>query len=446
MYLLSSLVSGLGSTGLCGKPYDDGGDSLGLDRSLGLPPSMVEKVFVPLMSPIVFRTIACFCMLFCLLTFSFFICRAYPCLLLLIRKNCYTTLNPEPRITKENKREKKKMNGIVDQQQSQVPNPNPVRKATPRKLRVNSNQSSKVKDQGADDRDGCPERDGISQVSSRPSSSPRSRARRDRKNRSKRQIAAENGEPTDTQETDNHPRDDDDAASNVSSGTSKSSRFRPRQGGRKNRSKRQIASENQQLAGAKDQAESDREEQQLRDAERELCGHNDLAGEEHSELPEDYYLSDSGRSGESRDNSEDEEYSGQGRKVRDEVRQERQHRKPQRRQPRQQSDTGMRHFNVRRADPSARPVKVERKTQQDHDREAQPDQQSSHEQNAQQSRRPPKIPGISLGEGRPVQGQGEEQEQSPNAGKEVSIKFDLNMEIEILLKAKIKGEIMVTFL
>lgn len=239
--------------------------------------------------------------------------------------------------------------------------------------------------------------------------------------------------------------------SRLSSPTRSNSRSRTR-GSRKNRSKHQIASENQQLAGDEDQLEIKRE-QQLRDAEKVLCGHEDLPD---SEFSGEYDPSD-----ESGAEDGDAGYHAQGREVRDQVLQERQQRKPQRQRQRPQdgSDTGVRAFNVRRADPDKRPmgVKLKRKdNSSSHDNphaESQNSQPPSHEQDERQSRpQIPRIPGLSQAQGTEQsqeQGRSQSTEQggsSSNDGKDVSIKFDLNMEIEILVKAKIKGEIMVTFM
>lgn len=231
-----------------------------------------------------------------------------------------------------------------------------------------------------------------------------------------------------------------------------SSPSRPRAAGsRKDRSKQQIAAENQQLGLDQDGLEIKRKERQLRAAEDELYGSEGM-DQTHDEVPGYDPSDESGPEDVGGHSDAAEEQEVQGRDVRNQVRQEREQRKGKRQQP-HGSETGVRAFNLRRIDSNQRPLgmKVKRK---DHD-ESTTRQPSSGEQDVQNPLS--HIPGLSSlapeqyredeeKTKKEPSGSTEPSEPSPNAGKDVSIKFDLNMEIEILLKAKIKGEIMVTFM
>lgn len=341
----------------------------------------------------------------------------------------------------------------VDQQQPLSPNPIPNRKAHPRKLRVNPSRQAET--HTANDHAVWRESDGVSKTPSRTPSSTQSRspsrAQGGRKNRSKLPTVSESREHGDMQKCREYPdrySDNDAASSGASSGTSTPHSSRPRKlGGRKEKSKRQIASENQRVTDGQAQPECEQDEQQqLRKAERELYGPEYLSTDDtHSDSAADYYPSDSSRPGEGCGDDDGREHGGQGLQVRDQVRQERQDdRKPpprRRRQPRQQPETGVGAFRARRVDPGARPggVKVARKS--DNRRQSHHSHSETDRQYDDQEKRSPR--------GRRRQGKEQEQEQiggSPNEGKEAVIKFDLNMEVEILLKAKIKGEIIVTFM
>jgi hypothetical protein len=214
---------------------------------------------------------------------------------------------------------------------------------------------------------------------------------------------------------------DGDTISNASLESSKSpGRRRRARGGRKSKSKIHIASQQQQEAGVSD-AQAD---QQLRDAERELYGYDDLPDSRTGEQGKGQHLGEDGRSAFATEDYEQK-------------------------QDEQRSDTGIRAFNARRADPKGRqPVwmKVQRNSQNENaaiNPKDRPQQQSSEPQEPSQQER---IPRISVKQAAPGQGDANEGAQGQQQEKEVSIKFDLNLELELALKAKVKGEIMVTFL
>lgn len=237
---------------------------------------------------------------------------------------------------------------------------------------------------------------------------------------------------------------DSETVSTASLESSKSSRRRRRArgGGRKNRSKNHIASQQQD-----DDLDANQTSQPpLEDvAEKELYGYDDD-------------LSDSHRSAQgqhSESHPENKQDQGQGQQA-----------KP--------SDTGIRSFNIRRSDPNGgRPVgmkpqrkrKGKGKASQDHCAHCGQSTQPSTEAQAegQESSLPetlPRIPRISVKQNprqepghKPEQerGQEESREKGNDTGqeqqsKEFSIKIDLNLELEIAFKAKVKGEIMLTFL
>lgn len=216
---------------------------------------------------------------------------------------------------------------------------------------------------------------------------------------------------------------DCDTISNASLESSKSpGRRRRARGGRKSKSKLHIASQQQQQeAGVSD----DQADQQLRDAERELYGYDDLPDSRTGEQGEGQHCGEDGSAFATEDYDQ--------------------------KQDEQRSDTGIRAFNARRADPKGRqPVwmKVQRNSenaaaQDQNHHEQRPQQQSSEQQEPPQQGR---IPRISVKQAAPGQGDAKEGAQGQQQEKEVSIKFDLNLELELALKAKVKGEIMVTFL
>ncbi|RMJ28610.1 hypothetical protein PHISP_00467 [Aspergillus sp. HF37] len=271
------------------------------------------------------------------------------------------------------------------------------------------------------------------------------RAKKGNKSRNKKNGRASNGQPQQSSpkldsspsstsanrnvsngmhSQDHNHHADCDTISNASLESSKSpGRRRRARGGRKSRSKLHIASQHQQDAGVSDT----QADQQLRDAENELYGYDDLPGSRTGEQDKGQnFGADASASG-----TEDYEQK----------------------QDEQQSDTGIRAFNARRADPKGRqPVwmKVQRNsenaaaTQDQNHHEDRPGQQSSKPQEPPQQGR---FPRISVKQAAPGQGDAKEGSQGQQQQeKEVSIKFDLNLELELALKAKVKGEIMVTFL
>lgn len=224
---------------------------------------------------------------------------------------------------------------------------------------------------------------------------------------------------------------DSETVSNASLESSKSSRRRRRArgGGRKNKSKNHIASQQQQpdpLDGTQKN-----EQQLLDDAEKELYGSERDEGQHPDKAQPGHH-----------------------------------HEQEKEKEAEQPSGTGIRAFNVRRSDPKGgRPVgmkpqrksKTQRTASQDHCVHCgQPKQPSSERQEPSQPSQPSqsetqqtRIPRISLKQKSPRQGpeqEGEGAGQEEQQAKEFSIKLDLNLELEIAFKAKVKGEIMLTFL
>ena len=245
---------------------------------------------------------------------------------------------------------------------------------------------------------------------------------------------------------------DSETISNASLGSSKSSRRRRRgRGGRKNRSKHHIASQQLQdeagLAGTPDGSQS----QQFQDAEKELYGYGgDLSdsyqGErDEGERNEEQHPDESGKA------SAEQGHPGH-------------HHHQQEQQAKQPSKTGIRAFNVRRSDPKGgRPVGMraqrnsKRTATQDHgghdegpSEQQIPEKQEQPQQPETQQTRIPRISVKQTPRQEPGHKPGQEDEKGPDQEepqeKEFSIKIDLNLELVIAFKVKVKGEIMLTFL
>ncbi|TQB68698.1 hypothetical protein MPDQ_002902 [Monascus purpureus] len=297
-----------------------------------------------------------------------------------------------------------------------------------------------------------------------------------------------------------------DTASNSSTSPSSTRRHRGKRGGRKNRSKRKIDAEGQQLAGEqgehdyihehknRHQTSGGKEGQQLWEAERALFGyvHPLERDAKRYEAPQTLSRSrtDSGSWSTTMYDDKNEEHKDvngvvpQANHDRNEDQQKQKQPEPELEQePEPQpelkqktskpSDTGIRAFSVRQADPNGgKPVGIKLQKNDDnrsptpterdgsiHTPESDkpspsPSTFTSSEpreqgqgQGQQSAPEQPRIPRIFFQPTQtPAQGQQQSGEPSLNQGKEVSIKLDLNLEVELLLKTKIKGEIMVTFL
>lgn len=269
-----------------------------------------------------------------------------------------------------------------------------------------------------------------------------SRAKRDHHQPKQSQPSSPslNSIPSSTVSSKPAPLADSETISTASLESSKSSRRRRRArgGGRKNRSKNHIASQQQH----DDLDGSQTIQPPLEDvAEKELYGYDDdLSGSHRNEQ---------GQHPESHPEHKHEQEQGQKAKP---------------------SDTGIRSFNIRRSDPKGgRPVgmkpqrkrKGKDKAAQEHCAHCgQSKPPSSEGQESSLPETQPRIPRISVKqnprqepEHKPGQERGREasEEEENDAeqekqAKEFSIKIDLNLELEIAFKAKVKGEIMLTFL
>lgn len=254
-----------------------------------------------------------------------------------------------------------------------------------------------------------------------------------------------------------------DTASNASFESNASHRRRRPRGGRK--PKKKLRSVNEDALSPEDQARL--EEEQLREAERQLTGAVDEPAPLSASIQDE------------RDEQEDyqggaelqPETSPQGYSVNGVYEPE-----PQLApQPEPKKfETGIKAFNIRKADPSGgRPMGTRiqtrgiggqqqeqlqqqpqqpQQTQQQHNhprhRRHHPQQQTHEQQQQPQGQKPQHQPQHHQQHIPPLsQTQAQTAQQSQGGeSKEVSIKVDLNLEVEILLKAKIKGEIMITFL
>ena len=232
---------------------------------------------------------------------------------------------------------------------------------------------------------------------------------------------------------------DSETLSTASLESSKSSRCRRRApgGGRKNRSKQHIALQQQQ---------------------------DDLEGSQTSRPPledvteKELYGSDGDMSNSYRG---EQEQHPEGHPEQEHEQEQSQQSKP--------SDTGIRSFNIRRSDPKGgRPVgmkpqikrKGKRQTAQNHCSHCGQSKSSLEGQETSQPETQPRIPRISVKQNpreEPENKQGQEgvrdtEQEEGNSkdqdgqAKEFSIKLDLNLELEIAFKAKVKGEIMLTFM
>lgn len=229
-------------------------------------------------------------------------------------------------------------------------------------------------------------------------------------------------------------------------------------GGRKQRSKQEIYSETERLAAENIfengfQTEEHNEQWGNGNSQEQFGGSMNWA-ESMSGLGE------TGYSQQNEDHHQDETHS-----------QTHSQKSRRRRKPRRSSGTGIRSFNVRQAEPGARPIGIKAQGKKNKptatessDRNSDSNQQSNNGEGqgtSQPGQKLPKIPGISIKKKQPQQTQGQgqgkdnerdtqqqdqEQSGSSNEGNEFSIKLDLNVELEISFKAKIKGEVMITFL
>lgn len=217
-----------------------------------------------------------------------------------------------------------------------------------------------------------------------------------------------------------YPDADIDAVSNGSFESSSSRPRRRARGGRKKKSQLQIVSEDEQNVARDGHGQSDGREQgrlqkeQLRDAERPLNGQADGASTSSATVRDEYQEDSQVRA--DHENARPMA-NGAG--------------EPERARPKK-SDTGVKAFNIRKANPDGgRPIgpRVQMSGA---------GGQSSAGEQSQQSQ----------GGATTTQADSGETTQSGhgNEEKNVSIKVDLNLEVEILLKAKIKGEVMLTFL
>lgn len=312
-------------------------------------------------------------------------------------------------------------------------------------------------------------------------------------------------------EEQNSKLDDLDTASNSSTSPSSTRRRRGKRGGRKNRSKRKIDAEGQQLAGEqgehdyihghknKHQTSEGKENQQIREAERALFGYLHPL-ERHAkryEVPQTLSKSrtDSGsrstticddKSEEPKDvdgvvpqanhdrNGDQQKQKQPEPEPEPELEQGPEPQQPEQKQETSKpSDTGIRAFSIRQADPNGgNPVGIKLQKN-DGNRSLTPTErdesvhtpesdkpspspstftsseprEQGQEQGQQSACEQPRIPRIFFQPTQtPAQGQQQSGEPSLNQGKEVGIKLDLNLEVELFLKTKIKGEIMVTFL
>ena len=263
-----------------------------------------------------------------------------------------------------------------------------------------------------------------------------------------------------------------DTASNASFESNASHRRRRARGGRKPKKLQSVIED-----GLSPEDQARLEEEQLREAERQLIG----AVDESEPAPPSASIQD--------ERDEQEDYQG-GAELQPEMPVDdhavngiyEQESQPEPQPEPKKFETGIKAFNIRKADPSGgRPMGAKIHTrgiggQQQEQLQQQPQQQQQHHQQhphqqhhhyqarqrrhhpqqqqqshqqqqqhqtPQKPQHPPQhpqqhIPPLSQTQAQP-QTQGSE-------SKEVSIKVDLNLEVEILLKAKIKGEIMITFL
>jgi hypothetical protein len=105
---------------------------------------------------------------------------------------------------------------------------------------------------------------------------------------------------------------------------------------------------------------------------------------------------------------------------------------------RKRPDTGVRAFNIRKADPEGgKPVGFPRATV----REKRPSE-GSERWSRDRATSSPEREGREGREGRRETGERRESDER----KDVSIRIDLNLEVELLLKTKIKGDLTITFL